>query len=457
MSQASSTPPRSASKPRLVLGREIRVLVAAAFFIALGYGLVAPVLPQFARSFNVDVGAAAAVISVFALARLIFAPSAGSLVERFGERGVYITGILVVAASSVACAFAAEYWQLLLFRGLGGLGSTMFTVSAMSLLVRLAPDGGRGRVTSAYSGAFLLGNITGPVFGGILGQFGLHLAFLVYAGTLVIAAGLVAYFLRPSALAPVLVPVDDAGTTVPGPAEEPLGAAAPLAAGPAAPAAGTPATSAAPDAPAMTLREALGLRTYRAALASGFSTGWSSFGVRMALVPLFAVVVLDAGPQTAGASLAVFAIGTGLALFFAGKLADSWGRRPMMILGLTVNGLAMAGLGFSTSVPVFVILSAVAGFGSGLFSPAQQASVADIIGSRRSGGKVLATFQMVQDLGTIIGPIAAGVMVDLWSYGPAFALAAATSLLAAAYWLRAPETLETATRPAILRRKPAGN
>ncbi|MGA7204330.1 MAG: MFS transporter, partial [Specibacter sp.] len=72
--------PAPAAAPKLP--REIKVLVAAAFLIAIGFGIVAPVLPQFARSFHVSVSAAAVVVSVFAFTRLIFAPLSGILVER---------------------------------------------------------------------------------------------------------------------------------------------------------------------------------------------------------------------------------------------------------------------------------------------------------------------------------------------------------------------------------------
>lgn len=44
--------------PRERIPREIRVLIAAAFVIAIGFGLVAPILPQFARAFDVGVTAA---------------------------------------------------------------------------------------------------------------------------------------------------------------------------------------------------------------------------------------------------------------------------------------------------------------------------------------------------------------------------------------------------------------
>ena len=97
--------------PRLRLPLEIRVLAAAAFVIAIGYGLVAPALPAFARSFDVGLTAASAVVSAFALFRLAFAPVSGRLVGRIGELRTYLPGLGIVAVSTGACAFAAEYWH----------------------------------------------------------------------------------------------------------------------------------------------------------------------------------------------------------------------------------------------------------------------------------------------------------------------------------------------------------
>jgi MFS family permease len=68
------------------LPREVWVIVAANFVIALGYALVAPALPTFAKSFNVTATAASAVVSAFAFARLGFAPVSGRLVSIIGER-----------------------------------------------------------------------------------------------------------------------------------------------------------------------------------------------------------------------------------------------------------------------------------------------------------------------------------------------------------------------------------
>ncbi|UPO78634.1 MFS transporter [Arthrobacter sp. Helios] len=390
--------------PRIPIPREIKVLIAAAFLIALGFGLVAPVLPQFAQSFNVGVAASSVVVSAFAFTRLVFAPAGGALLEKLGERPVYVMGLLIVALSTAACAFAENYWQLLIFRGLGGIGSTMFTISAMALIIRLAPPAIRGRISGAYASSFLLGNIGGPLLGGLLAGFGLRVPFLVYAAALLITAVLVAFLLR------------DAKGTRPDP-------------------------DAAPAPANLTVREALSDSAYRAALVSSFANGWSSFGVRNSLLPLFAAAVLSAGPEIAGISLTAFAAGTALALTFSGRLADSWGRKPLVITGLAINAAATAAIGFSGSVAVFLIVSGIAGIGTGLLNPAQQAAVADVVGSGRSGGKVLATFQMSSDTGAIIGPILAGVLADRLGYTWAFAVTGAIAAVALLVWLGARESL----------------
>ncbi|HSN38509.1 MAG TPA: MFS transporter, partial [Arthrobacter sp.] len=184
---------------------------------------------------------------------------------------------------------------------------------------------------------------------------------------------------------------------------------------------------------------------YRAGLLSSFANGWATFGVRMATVPLFAVAALNAGPESAGWALAVFAAANAVALTFSGKLADSLGRKPLMISGLLVTGIATAAIGFTHDLVWFLAATAVAGIGSGLLGPAQQAVMADVVGNERSGGRVLAIFQMTADSGAIIGPVLAGLLADRLGYGWAFGVTGGVLVAAAAGWMLARETFQ---RPA---------
>ena len=391
--------------PRLRLPTEIRVLAAAAFVIAIGYGLVAPALPAFARSFDVGLTAASAVVSAFALFRLAFAPLSGRLVGRIGELRTYLLGLGIVAVSTGACAFAGEYWQLLVFRSLGGIGSTMFTVSSVSMLVRLAPPAMRGRASGLWATGFLLGSVTGPLVGGGLVAFGLRAPFVVYAVLLLVAMALTGLLLRGR------------------------------------PGAGVETRT---DGPELAFRDALGHPAYRAALAAAFANGWAVFGVRVALVPLFVVEALGRTESWAGIALAVFAAGNALTLVVAGRLADRRGRRPLILAGLAVSAVATAVIGIVPSLAVFLVLSLVAGIGGGLVNPPVNAAVADVVGTRR-GGTVLAGFQMASDIGAILGPLVAGAVAQLAGFGTAFGVTALVVVLGLALWLRAPETLPPGT------------
>ncbi|MEY8041076.1 MFS transporter [Saccharopolyspora cebuensis] len=363
-------------------------------------GIVAPALPTFATSFDVGVTAASFVISAFALMRLAFAPVSGRLVSWFGERPTYLWGITIVGVSTAACAFADSYWQLLVFRALGGTGSTMFTVSGVALLIRLSPPHLRGRASGVWATSFLMGNISGPIIGGLLVGFSLRLPFVIYGIALFVAAFVGWAMLRKSTLA---APQPD--RRVPG----------------------------------MSVREALTHRAYRAAIVSNFSNGWAVFGVRIALVPLFVVEVLRTDQAMAGFALSVFAVGNAAVLMISGRMADQRGRRPLVLVGLAVSAVGTSALGLTESVPLFLAASLVAGIGAGLLNPAQNAAVADVVGSGR-GGPVLAAFQMAADFGAILGPLVAGVLADAVSFRAAFAVTGLTAVLALLVWARAPET-----------------
>ena len=196
-----------------------------------------------------------------------------------------------------------------------------------------------------------------------------------------------------------------------------------------------------------TLAAAWEQTSYRAALTSAFANGWATFGWRNAIVPLFAASafvgsswIIDSG-QLAGFALATFAAGNVTVVLTLAKGSDQWGRRPPIMVGLTVAAVATGLLGLSPEPWVLLLLSLLAGAGTGLIVPAQQAAVADIVGEGRNGGSVVSAFQMTQDLGGILGPLLAGFLVDHLSYAWAFGITGVIMLIGAAAWTAAPETL----------------
>jgi MFS family permease len=389
------------------LPRDVWVLVAANVVVALGYGVVAPVLPQYARHFGVSIAAATFVITAFAVMRLVGAPPAGFLVQRLGERRVYISGLIIVALSTAACAFADSYWQLLLFRSLGGVGSAMFTVSSLGLMIRISPSDARGRVAGLFSSGFMIGSVGGPILGSLTAGFGLAAPFLIYGAALLIAATVVFVSLRNSEV--VGESDDEAQPPVP-------------------------------------FRTVFGHRAYKAALFSNFATGWASFGLRIALVPLFVVEVLGRGPGAAGLALTAFAVGNISVVIPSGYLSDRLGRRKLLIFGLALAAVSTALVGFTTSLTVFLAAAYVAGAATGIFVSPQQAAVADVIGSKSRGGTAVATFQMMADLGSIGGSLLVGLIAQYTSFRWAFLVSGVILGIAALGWIAAPETRPSTAR-----------
>ncbi len=368
------------------------MLAVVAFVVALGFGIVAPAIPLFARAFGVGTTAVGLAVSAFAFFRFVSAFSGGTLVERFGERGVLSSGLLIVAVTTGLAGLASTFPLFLALRAAGGVGSAMFTVAALSLLLRVAPPTHRGRAAATWQGGFILGGIAGPAAGGLLAELSPRLPFFLYAGFLLVAGAVAVAMLR---TAPA------AGDPVEAPAR----------------------TGPEPEAGPVALRSALRSRAYVAALVANFGVGWFLFGVRNSLVPLYVTEELGRTVAWAGAGLLAGSLAQALGLLGSGRLVDGWGRRPSLILGSAVATASVAVLVLPPAIGAFLASMALFGLGASLLASAPAALVGDVSPAR--GGRVVAVFQMAADLGAIGGPLIAGWLTDVASYQVAFAVTAA--------------------------------
>jgi MFS family permease len=468
------------------LPREVAILSAISFTVALGYGIVAPSIPAFARQFGVSTAAAASVISAFALMRVVGALPAGRLADRFGERRTMAVGIGIVAVSSLVAGLSHSFVQLIVLRGVGGLGSAMFGVSAQTLLLRTVRSEQRGRASGLYSGGFLLGSISGPAIGGLVAAWSLRAPFFIYGVMLAIPTLIAFAILRDH-------PEPPAGLDVAAP-DTPVGEAsiqalhAPEGVLTGGQVADAPAHSGYESRPGMLagIGPVLRSRVYQAAAAANLADGFAVLGVRSAIVPLFVHYVLHRSPTWTGIGFGVVAALNAAMLLPAGRVADTIGRRPVIVGGCLLSGVGMLLLAFVPGLGGFLAAMAALGLGSGMLDVAPAAMIGDLLGKRparkggdgqrggagqqggdgqqgsdgqqgaetseeddaadkqRVGGTVVASFQMAGDIGAVTGPIAVGFLVDSVSYSAAFILAAAILGLAACVGLAAPETRKSA-------------
>jgi MFS family permease len=247
-----------------------------------------------------------------------------------------------------------------------------------------------------YQGGFLIGAMAGPAVGGVLAGISIRAPFFFYAGTLAVAA-LCALGLT------------NVGITKAGERE-----------------------------PAVPLREVAQDPRFRAACLSNFTYGWNANGTRMTLVPLFVAAFLaDDLVQAAlitGVAMAI-AAGVQTALVLpAGALVDRVGRRGPMIVGPLVLATALVAIPWSPGRVVLTLVLCLSAAGSALIGTAPAAAVGDTGG----GDRAIAVFTMSGDLGSILGPLAAGALASAVGYPMAFSLGALLWLVTAATATRMP-------------------
>jgi MFS family permease len=414
------------------LPREVGVLTAVAVAVAVGFGVVIPAIPLFAESFGVSDTAVGAVVSAFALMRFVSALGGGRLVDRFGERLVLATGIGIVAVSTGLAGLAQSYPQLLVLRGIGGVGSAMFTISATALLLRVVDADHRGRASGLFQSGFLIGIVVGPAFGGFLTDASIRLPFFVYAVTLIVAGGIGAIYLGSSSRRSEAAQVDES---------VPVGAAN-----------DTPGAHHAveieeiEDEPveSTTLAQAWGHPAYRAAVAVNFAVGFALFGLRFTLIPLFVTKVMDVSAVWIGIGLVFSSVAQAVCILPASHVVDGQGRRPAMMLGSGIGAAALVAMASVQTLPTFLVAMTAMGVGSSFISTAPAAVVGDVMHGR--GGRVVAVFQMASDAGQIVGPLVAGWLTDNTGYGQAFCVGAGVLVVAGLLSARMPETLPSRSR-----------
>ncbi|MGH2736138.1 MAG: MFS transporter, partial [Actinomycetota bacterium] len=170
---------------------EFRNLLAISITVALGFGMVIPVLPNFARSFGVSLAAIGLVQLVFGLTRFSFGIVGGLVVDRFSDRASTIAGLLIVSLSSYATGLSQTFPQLVLARGFGGVGSALFIAGLMNRIIRIIEPAAMGRATGQFRSSFLVGIAVGPFLGGVVAKyFGDPAPFHAYATGLLVAAAI---------------------------------------------------------------------------------------------------------------------------------------------------------------------------------------------------------------------------------------------------------------------------
>jgi predicted MFS family arabinose efflux permease len=164
---------------------------------ALVYGMAVPILPRIAAQHGARALGVGAMFAVYAGALILAAIAAAPWIDRRGDRGPLLTGVVGLALATVLFAFGRTPVPLISARALQGAAAGVAWTAGLALLARTHPPEERGKAMGIALSSFGIGTFLGAPLGGLLaGWFGYRVPFLVAAG-LALADGAARWLLIP--------------------------------------------------------------------------------------------------------------------------------------------------------------------------------------------------------------------------------------------------------------------
>jgi MFS family permease len=194
----SDTPPADATAPRWAA----LSLIALIFLNMLGFGIVVPLLPFYAKSLNAEPWQVALIFSAFSIGTFVGEPFWGRLSDTYGRKPLLISTICANSLCYLALAFAPNVWAAFLIRMCGGLCSGNGSV-IQGYIADVTPEARRARSMSYMSAAWNVGLIGGPWLGGVFarpsaGHVGFQLPLFIASGLMATSAVCITLFIRES-------------------------------------------------------------------------------------------------------------------------------------------------------------------------------------------------------------------------------------------------------------------
>ena len=180
----------------------LAVLFGTVFINLVGFGLVVPLLPFFARSLDASAWQITLMFSAYSLGQFFAEPFWGRLSDRIGRKPVLLITLIANAVGYLALAFVPDVWTAIAVRLFTGLGAGNIS-TVQGYVADVTPPAERAGRMGLIGAAFGLGFIVGPGLGGLLvqpqlGRLGYQLPMFAAAALAAMAAIGVILFLRES-------------------------------------------------------------------------------------------------------------------------------------------------------------------------------------------------------------------------------------------------------------------
>ncbi|MEO0496030.1 MAG: MFS transporter [Pseudomonadota bacterium] len=366
----TSTSAKSTSNGKAAIG----ILMLTIFLDLLGFGIVIPLLPDYARSFGASAAIVGALVAGYSLMQFTFGPILGALSDRIGRRPVLLATIAVNGLAFVIFGLAGSLAMLFAARLVSGVAAANLSVAQASL-ADVTPPSERAKVFGLIGAAFGMGFVFGPPLGALIAAT-LGTAAVGYCVATLCAFNFVSAFL-------FLKETRDPAAT---------------------------STRARGRVVFASLREEPSIRRLFGVMFL-FTLGFSVMPV------IGALIFADRFGLTAvqiGYVFTLIGVATAIVQMAIGPLVKLFGERSVLLVGLVFVGSGIASQPFVPAemflwfgLPALVIYA----FGHAFVYPTLTALVAAETDESQQG-TVLGQLQAAGSLALVIGPVGAGYLYD---------------------------------------------
>jgi DHA1 family solute carrier family 18 vesicular amine transporter 1/2 len=363
------------------------VVTLAIFIDMLLYGMIVPILPDYAENLGISQTAIGILFGSYAAALLVTTPIFGVLSDKVGRRKPMLWGIIGLIIATLLFAFANTFWLLLICRVLQGIAAAATWTSGLALLADFYPSKERGKVMGIALSGQAMGVLLGPTFGGWLYQLGgLTLPFFVAAGLACIDGLLRVFLLR----------------------EEPH-------------------RKNEESSGAFVLLKSRSLLMITCAVIIGAA-------IPSLLEPTFPTHlrnVFDASPGVIGLLFAVPSLAYACVAPIVGSLSTKIGHPKTITIGLSLAALFLALVVLPTNMWVQIIALAGIGISMGVILAPTLPELADIAQRKNAHayGVTFAIYNTAYSIGMMVGPIISGTAADIFGLQASYFAAASIVLV----------------------------
>ncbi len=387
-------------------GHLILSLYLPGLLLSVAQGLLLPVLPLYAQSFDAPFLWVGLILAADGLGLLVADLPAGVILRKLNRRQGMVVGILLAGAATLGMFWAGSILAAFGLRLLAGMSAALYNVARHAYIADQITVATRGRQVALLGGVSRAGRFLGPLAGGaVAAAANLRAPFLLYAAVCGLAALVVLAFYRESE-----------------------------------------------DAPARPAEAGLSARsifhTFKTQAGRLAFPGLGQLLMQMVrsgpqvIFPLYAANVLGLEVQQIGWILSAGSF-IDMGMFYpTGIIMDRYGRKRAIVPSTLLMAGGLALVPFAQGFWGLVAAAALAGFGNGLGSGVMMTLGADL-SPRESRAEFLGIWHLIGDSGVMLGPVVVGGVADLLALQPAAWAIAATGLLAGlVFGLLVPETLK---------------